>query len=53
VDIDVAGVETLACLAIAGCCTPLTWEDGRRVVFQTLLVMYELDRALSTTGRQA
>jgi hypothetical protein len=26
---------------------PLTWEDGRRVVFQTLLVMYELDRALS------
>jgi hypothetical protein len=26
---------------------PLTWEDGRRVVFQTLLVMYELDRALN------
>lgn len=27
--------------------SPLTWEDGRRVVFQTLLVMYEIDRALS------
>jgi hypothetical protein len=26
---------------------PLTQEDGRRVVFQTLLVMYEIDRALS------
>lgn len=30
---------------------PLTWEDGRRVVFQTLLVMYELDRALSAEPR--
>jgi hypothetical protein len=28
---------------------PLTWEDGRRVVFQTAMVMYELERAL---GRQ-
>jgi hypothetical protein len=26
---------------------PLTWEDGRRVVFHTLLVMYEIDRAVS------
>jgi len=26
---------------------PLTREDGRRVVFQTLVVMYELDRALT------
>jgi hypothetical protein len=25
---------------------PLTWEDGRRVVFQAGLVMFELDRAL-------
>ena len=25
---------------------PLSWEDARRVVFQTALVMYELDRAL-------
>ncbi|MBW2035619.1 MAG: hypothetical protein JRI94_18955, partial [Deltaproteobacteria bacterium] len=25
----------------------LIWEDGRRVVFQTLLVMYEVDKALS------
>jgi|CXWL01.1.fsa_nt_gi hypothetical protein len=25
---------------------PLVWEDGRRVVFQTCVVMYELDRAL-------
>ena len=25
----------------------LLWEDGRRVVFQTLIVMYEVDRALS------
>jgi len=25
---------------------PLTWEDGRRVVFQTLIIMYEIDRAL-------
>ena len=26
--------------------TPLTWEDGRRVVFQTCVVMYEINRAL-------
>ena len=26
----------------------LTWEDGRRVVFQTMVVMFEIDRALST-----
>jgi hypothetical protein len=28
---------------------PLAWEDGRRVVFETLHVMYELDRALSAS----
>lgn len=26
---------------------PLIWEDGRRVVFQTAIVMYEIARALS------
>lgn len=26
--------------------TPLSWEDARRVVFQTCIVMYEVDRAL-------
>jgi hypothetical protein len=26
---------------------PLVWEDGRRVVFHTLIVMFEVDRALS------
>lgn len=26
---------------------PLTWEDGRRVVFQTMVVMFEIDRALN------
>ncbi len=26
---------------------PLVWEDGRRVVFQTAVVMYEIDKALS------
>jgi hypothetical protein len=26
--------------------TPLKWEDGRRVVFQTLLVIYEFSRSL-------
>ena len=26
---------------------PLVWEDARRVVFQTLVVMFEIDRALS------
>jgi len=25
---------------------PLTWEDGRRVVFQTMIIMYEIDRFL-------
>jgi hypothetical protein len=25
---------------------PLAWEDGRRLVFQTAIVMFELDRAL-------
>lgn len=25
----------------------LVWEDARRVVFQTLIVMYEIDRAVS------
>jgi len=25
---------------------PLTWEDARRVVFQTMLVMYEVGRAV-------
>ena len=25
----------------------LIWEDGRRVIFQTIIVMYEVDRALS------
>jgi hypothetical protein len=30
----------------------LTWEDSRRLVTQTLMVMYELDRELQvpTTG---
>jgi hypothetical protein len=27
----------------------LTWEDARRVVFQTMCVMYEIDRALNGT----
>ena len=25
---------------------PLAWEDGRRAVFQTAVVMYEIDRTL-------
>jgi hypothetical protein len=25
---------------------PLVWEDGRRVVFQTAIVMFEVDRTL-------
>lgn len=29
---------------------PLKWEDARRVVFQTLVVMYEVDRSLSKTN---
>lgn len=28
----------------------LGWEDARRVVFQTLIVMYEVDRSLSITS---
>jgi hypothetical protein len=28
---------------------PLVWEDGRRVVFQTAVVMFEIDRAISRT----
>lgn len=26
---------------------PLLWEDGRRLVFQTAIIMFEIDRALS------
>jgi len=29
---------------------PLVWEDGRRVVFQTAIVMFEIDRALELGG---
>ena len=29
---------------------PLTWEDGRRVVFQTAVVMFEIDRTLRGSG---
>ena len=28
---------------------PLVWEDGRRIVFQTAVVMFEIDRSLSRT----
>src|SRR6266498_3147039 len=28
----------------------LVWEDGRRVVFQTAVVMFEIDRALELSG---
>lgn len=28
---------------------PLVWEDGRRVVFQTIVVMFEIDSSLSRT----
>ena len=28
---------------------PLQWEDARRVVFQTAIVMFEVDRSLSST----
>jgi hypothetical protein len=28
---------------------PLTWEDARRLVFQTVVVMFEVDRSLSLT----
>jgi hypothetical protein len=27
--------------------TPLVWEDGRRVVFQLAVVMFEIDRSLA------
>ena len=27
---------------------PITWEDARRTVFQTLIVMYEIDKTLSS-----
>lgn len=27
--------------------TPLRWEDARRIVFQTMVVFYEIDRSLS------
>jgi hypothetical protein len=30
---------------------PLVWEDGRRVVFQTAIVMFEVDRALEPRER--
>lgn len=26
----------------------LSWEDGRRVVFQTMIVMFEIDRAIKS-----
>jgi hypothetical protein len=29
----------------------LVWEDGRRVVFQTAVVMYEVDQSLTRTKR--
>jgi hypothetical protein len=29
---------------------PITWEDTRRVVFQTMIVMYEIDRAIKNKG---
>jgi hypothetical protein len=29
---------------------PVTWEDARRVVFQTAITMYEIDRAFSSTN---
>lgn len=28
---------------------PVIWEDGRRVVFQTAVAMFEIDRSLSRT----
>ena len=31
-----------------GC--PLVWEDGRRIVFQTVIVMFEIERALELGG---
>ena len=30
--------------------TPLEWEDARRIVFQSFLIMYEVDRALFGHG---
>jgi len=32
---------------------PLTWEDARRVVFQTAVVMFEVDRSISWTSSTA
>jgi hypothetical protein len=29
---------------------PLVWEDGRRIVFQTAVVVFEIDRALELGG---
>ena len=29
---------------------PLVWEDTRRIVFQTILVMFEIDKSLSKLG---
>jgi hypothetical protein len=29
---------------------PLIWEDGRRVVLQTAVVMFEIDKSLSRAG---
>lgn len=31
---------------------PLEWEDARRIVFQTAVVMFEIDRALHSTVRE-
>jgi hypothetical protein len=28
---------------------PLRWEDGRRLVFQTAVIMFEIDSALKAT----
>jgi hypothetical protein len=32
--------------------TPLTWEDARRVVFHTAVVMFEIDRVVQRNGRR-
>ena len=29
---------------------PLSWEDGRRAVFQSAIVMYEIDRTLASSA---
>lgn len=31
---------------------PLTWEDGRRIVFQTAVVMFEVNRSLARASQQ-